>query len=119
MGAGVTYKMQDKLYGESNLFPVGKSGGCIYDPGVVSAAITLVGKAITELRFTPKEDFLIGIDCASSYFFETEKQRYQIKKSIYNGAAELIQYHINITSQHKTISIINDGISDLDHGGII
>ena len=45
----------------------------------------LVEKAISELEFTPKEYFLIIIGCAKSYFYEPEKQRYQVKKSVYNG----------------------------------
>ena len=116
MGAGVTYKMLDKLRGESNLFPVGKGVGYIYDSVMVSTAITLVKKTNTELGFTPKGNFLIGIDNASSYFYETEKQRYQVKKCVYKGATKIIPYHIDIATQHKTISIINDEISDFDHG---
>ena len=54
---------------------------------MVSAAITLVEKALAELRFTHKEDFLIDIDCVLSYFYEIEKQRYQVKKNVYKGAA--------------------------------
>ena len=46
--AEVSYKLPYKLYGESNLFMAGIFGGYVSDSGVISAAITLVEKAITE-----------------------------------------------------------------------
>ena len=113
----ISYKIQDKLYGDKDVFPVGKCGGFVCSSSVIAAAITLVEKAITESGFSPGSDFQIGIDCAASFFYDTEKQRYQVEKGVYKSAAELVQYYIDLITQHPAVSIINDGISDLDHGG--
>ena len=115
--AEICYKIQDKLNGDKPFFPVGKCGGYVCDIGVIAQAIALVESAIKESGFSPGSDFQLGIDCAASYFYDTEKQRYQVEKGVYKGAAELVQYYIDLITQHPSVAIINDGISDLDHGG--
>lgn len=115
--AEVTDKLRRKLYGDKPVFPVGKSGGLVFDSPVLHDAITMIEKAITESGFSSEGDFQICLDCAASYFYDAETQKYQIEKGVSKTAAELVQFYIDLITQHRTISLINDGISEIDHGG--
>lgn len=113
----VTDRLRQKIYGDQEFFPVGKSGGLVYDSPIIATAISAVERAITESGFTPSTDFTIGIDCAASYFYDAETQKYQVEKGVTKTSAELVQYYIDLITQHKAVTFINDGISEVDHGG--
>ncbi|OHT10896.1 Enolase, C-terminal TIM barrel domain containing protein [Tritrichomonas foetus] len=113
----VAEKLKTKLYGDSQVFPVGKSGGLVFDSSVIATAISTVERAIVEAGFSVDTDFTIGIDAAASCFYDNETQKYQVEKGVSKNAAELVQYYIDLITQHKSITLINDGISEVDHGG--
>lgn len=113
----VSDKLRTKLHGDNPKFPVGKSGGLVCDSPVVTTAVALVERAIIESGFSPGTDFTIGIDCAASFFYDPEKQKYQVEQGVTKSAAELVQYYIDLITQHPSITLINDGISEVDHGG--
>lgn len=113
----VTDKLKQKLYGDQQYYPVGKSGGLVFDSPVVATAVQTVERAIIESGFTTSNDFTIGLDCAASYFYDAETQKYQVEKGVSKTSAELVQYYIDLITQHKAITLINDGISEVDHGG--
>ena len=94
-----------------------KSGALVLDISSINYAISTIEKAISEAGFSPGTDFTIGIDCASSFFYDNEKQRYLVEKGVSKTAAELVQYYIDLITQHPCISLINDGISETDHAG--
>jgi enolase len=110
-------RLRHKMHGESAAFPVGKSGGLVPDSPVISTVIAAVERAITEAGFATGTDFTIGMDCAASHFYDPERQRYQVEKGVSKSAAELVQYYIDLITQFPSIGLINDGISEVDHGG--
>lgn len=113
----IAYRVQDKLYGDKEVFAVGKAGGYVSNSSVISSTVALIEKCITETGLTPGTDIQIGIDCAASYLYDTERQLYQVEKGVYKNTQQLVQYYLDLLAQHPSITILNDGNSDLDHGG--
>ena len=113
----VSEKLYSRLHGTDQIVQVGKTGGLICDSAVIESAISLVEKAISDAGYSPETDFTIGIDCAATYFYDSNSQKYQIEKGVSKSAAELVQFYIDLITQHKSITFINDGVSEIDHAG--
>lgn len=115
--AEVSHKLKQKIYGETKRFPVGKCGGLVVDMAEVLLIIPLVERAIVEAGFTPGKDFTIGLDCAASHFYNTERQKYELESGMAKSAAELVQFYIDMVTQYPSVTFINDGASEIDHAG--
>jgi enolase len=115
--AEVFDKLRQKLHASSTTYPVGRGGGLVPETAVIATVIAQVERAIIDCTYTPGTDFSIGIDCAASNFYDPERMRYQVEKGVSKSAAELVQYYIDLITQFPSITLINDGISEVDHGG--
>jgi enolase len=109
--------LRQKLHGNAAVYPAGRGGGLVPESAVITTVIAQVERAIIDSQFTPGQDFTIGMDCAASNFYDPEKMKYQVEKGVTKSAAELVQYYIDLITQYASITLINDGIAEVDHAG--
>ena len=113
----VSHKLKQKIHGDAKQFPIGKCGGLVADMAEVLLIIPMIERAIVESGFTPGKDFTIGLDCAASHFYDPDRQKYQLESGVTKSAAELVQFYIDLVTQYPSVTLINDGVSEIDHAG--
>jgi enolase len=75
-------------------------------------------KAIEGAGYKPGDDVWLGLDVASSEFYDAEKERYVFKKSTGDEltAAELVAFYDELTGKYPIVSI-EDGCDENDWAG--
>lgn len=96
----IAKKLKTKLFGNSNYFQIGKSGGYVIDNLLITGALSLVEKTIVESGFSLNTDFTIGIDFAATSFYDQDHQRYQLEPGVDKSSAELIQFYVDLITEH-------------------
>lgn len=97
---------------------IGDEGGFAPNFDDANDALATIAQAIEKAGYKLGEDIFIGLDVASSEFFDKESGLYVFKKSdgSKRTAAELVAYYKELQSKYPIISI-EDGCSENDWAG--
>jgi enolase 1/2/3 len=94
---------------------VGDEGGFAPNLGSNAAALDLIMQAIERAGYMPGGDVVLGLDCASSEFFEGGKYKLPAEK-LDLSAAQLVDYLAALADKYPIISI-EDGMAESDWDG--
>ena len=94
---------------------VGDEGGFAPDLPTHAAAIELIMQAVEKAGYTPGDDVLIGLDCASSEFYR--EGRYVLQsEGLELDSAGFADYLANLADRYPIVSI-EDGMAEGDWDG--
>ena len=118
MGAEVFHALKSVLHGKKLNTAVGDEGGFAPDLKSNSEGFEVILEAITKAGFKAKEDILIGLDAASSEFYDKKKKKYVLKaeKNPEKTSEELVAYYSELVSKYPIITI-EDGLDQNDWVG--
>ncbi|MCB1144113.1 MAG: phosphopyruvate hydratase [Leptospiraceae bacterium] len=123
MGAEVFHNLKSVLKAEGHNTAVGDEGGFAPDLKSNDEGIEVILKAIEKAGYKPKEDILIGLDAASSEFFDKEKKKYILGKKSKNSSdikemtsEQMIEYYSKMVNDYPIITI-EDGLDENDWAG--
>ncbi len=114
-GAEIYHSLKSFLKRRKLLTTVGDEGGFAPNVSSNNEAIEYILKAIQEAGFTPGKEIFIGLDLASTEFYQNGK--YELKsenKSL--SSAEMVAYLENWVTQYPILSI-EDGMAENDEAG--
>jgi enolase len=94
---------------------VGDEGGFAPNLGSNAAALDLIMQAIERAGYMPGGDVVLGLDCASSGFYEGGKYKLPAEK-LDLSAAQLVDYLAALADKYPIISI-EDGMAESDWDG--
>ncbi len=114
-GAEVFHALKKILDEQGHVTTVGDEGG--FAPNLASneAALVVIMEAIKAAGYTPGADIAIGIDCASSEFYESGRYTLAADKRALSSA-ELTDYLADWCDKYPIISI-EDAMSEHDWAG--
>jgi enolase len=102
---------------------VGDEGGFAPDLKSNQEGIEVILEAITKAGYKPKDDILLGLDAASSEFFDKEKKKYILGKKSKNAAdisekssEEMVEFYKSLVDNYPIITI-EDGLDENDWTG--
>lgn len=116
-GAETFHALKSIINGRGMSTAVGDEGG--FAPALASheEAIELIVQAIEKAGLRPGEDMGIGLDCASSEFYDTEKNLYTLtKQGVTYTAEEWINVLAGWVKKYPVVSI-EDGMAEGDWEG--
>ncbi len=123
MGAEVFHNLKSVLKAKGYNTAVGDEGGFAPDLKSNQEGIDVILEAITKAGYKPKDDILLGLDAASSEFFDKGKKKYILGKKSKNPAdvsekssEEMIEYYNDLVSKYPIITI-EDGLDENDWAG--
>ncbi len=118
MGAEVFHHLKSVLHSKGLNTAVGDEGGFAPNLTSNSEAIEVILQAIEKAGYKPDTDIKIGLDAASSEFYDEKKKKYVLKaeKKPEKTAEELIEYYSNLVSKYPIITI-EDGLDENDWAG--
>ncbi|MBL0263478.1 MAG: phosphopyruvate hydratase [Leptospiraceae bacterium] len=118
MGAEVFHALKSVLHGKKLNTAVGDKGGFAPDLKSNSEGFEVILEAIAKAGFKAKEDILIGLDAASSEFYDKKKKKYVLKaeKNPEKTSEELVAYYSELVSKYPIITI-EDGLDQNDWVG--
>ena len=92
-----------KKYGVSAI-NVGDEGGFAPPVNTVSEAFDTIMAAISEAGYAPGKDIYLGMDCASSEFYDEEKGTYDVDGMTLTGG-ELADHYKSLIADYPLVSI--------------
>jgi enolase len=118
MGAEVFHNLKSVLHSKGLNTSVGDEGGFAPNLTSNSEAIEVILKAIEKAGYKPEIDIKLGLDAASSEFYDKTKKKYIMKaeKKPEKSAEELIEYYSNLVAKYPIITI-EDGLDENDWTG--
>ena len=118
MGVEVFHNLKEVLKKKKLNTAVGDEGGFAPDLKSNSEGFEVILEAITKAGFKAKEDILIGLDAASSEFYDKKKKKYVLKaeKNPEKTSEELVAYYSELVSKYPIITI-EDGLDQNDWVG--
>ena len=117
MGSEVFHHLKAVLKGMGLNTAVGDEGG--YAPKLSSneEALKVVVTAIKNAGYEPGKDIMLGMDVASSEFYDKKSGKYELKSEEKNlTAKELVSYYESLCDKYPIISI-EDGLDENDWEG--
>ncbi len=117
MGAEVFHHLKAVLKKQGHMTNVGDEGG--FAPNLASNedALKVVMQAIESAGYKPGEDICIGLDCASTEFFNAEKKMYQLESTGESlNSAQMVDMWADWCSRYPIVSI-EDGCAEDDWDG--
>jgi enolase len=114
-GAEIFHALKRLLDGKGLATTVGDEGGFAPSLATNAAALELIMKAIEEAGYLPGGDVALGLDCASTGFFERGKYRLKAEK-LDLSAADFCAYLQKLADRFPIISI-EDGMAEADWDG--
>lgn len=118
MGTETFHSLKKVLKSKGMSTNVGDEGGFAPNLGSNEEALKTILEAIEKAGYRPGEDIYIGLDAASSEFYDAEKQRYVFKKSTKEEltASEMVSYWKDWCDRYPIVSI-EDGCAEEDWAG--
>ncbi|EMO61596.1 enolase, N-terminal domain protein [Leptospira borgpetersenii serovar Pomona str. 200901868] len=118
MGAEVFHSLKSVLKGKKLNTAVGDEGGFAPDLTSNVEAIEVILQAIEKAGYKPEKDVLLGLDAASSEFYDKSKKKYVLgaENNKEFSSAELVDYYSNLVSKYPIITI-EDGLDENDWDG--
>jgi enolase len=117
MGAEVFHHLKAVLKKQGHMTNVGDEGG--FAPNLASNedALKVVMQAIESAGYKPGEDICIGLDCASTEFYNAEKKMYQLESTGESLTSEqMVDVWADWCSRYPIVSI-EDGCAEDDWDG--
>jgi enolase len=115
MGSEVFQTLKGALKAAGHNTNVGDEGGFAPNLSGTAEALDFIMKAIETAGYTPGEDILLGLDAASTEFYENG--RYELKgegKSL--DAAGMVDYYAGLCASYP-IATVEDGMAEDDWEG--
>ncbi|MCY6483145.1 phosphopyruvate hydratase [Clostridium aestuarii] len=117
MCSEVFHTLKGILKGKGLSTGVGDEGGFAPDLKSNEEAIEVIVEAIKEAGYEPGKDLFIALDPASSEFFNTETNIYELKGEGRNlTPAEMVDFYADLVAKYPIISI-EDGMAEEDWDG--
>ncbi len=114
-GAEVFHALKKLIEDKGLSTSVGDEGGFAPNLASNAAALDLIMQAIERAGYMPGGDVVLGLDCASSEFFDHGKYKLQSEK-LDLSAAQLVDYLAALADKYPIISI-EDGMAESDWDG--
>ena len=117
-GTEVFQTLKSVLHDKGLSTSVGDEGGFAPNLGSNAEAIEVIMQAIEKAGYKPGEDIYLGLDCASSEFFDKEKNIYNMAAEAKpeKSSAELVEFFKELCSKYPIITI-EDGLDENDWEG--
>jgi len=117
MGAEIFHQLKSVLKKRGLNTNVGDEGGFAPDLKSNSEAIELILEAVEKTGYNNGTDVAIALDVASSEFYNSKKQAYELaSNNKLLSSEELITYYENLCRQYPIISL-EDGLDENDWSG--
>ncbi|MGD6817195.1 phosphopyruvate hydratase [Metabacillus sp. 113a] len=118
MGAEVFHALKSVLKGKSLNTAVGDEGGFAPNLGSNREALEVIVEAITQAGYEAGKDIMLGMDVASSEFYNKETGKYDLAGEGRNGlsSAEMVDFYEQLVNEFPIISI-EDGLDENDWDG--
>ena len=119
MGAEVFHHLKKVLKKKKLNTGVGDEGGFAPDLRNNTSALDVILEAIQAAGYTPGKDFALGLDCASTEFYDSEKGIYTLEgeeKNKQKDSSEMIGFLADWCKKYPILSI-EDGLAEDDWDG--
>jgi enolase len=118
MGAEIFHNLKKVLTSKGYNTGVGDEGGFAPNLGSNEEALQVIMEAIVKAGFKPGEDVYLGMDVASSEFYNKETKKYVLagEGGKEFDAKELTHFYENLVAKYPIISI-EDGLDENDWEG--
>ncbi len=118
MGAEVFHSLKKVLHGKGLNTAVGDEGGFAPNLGSNREALEVIIEAIKAAGYEPGKDVFLGMDVASSEFFNKETQKYDLAGEGRTGltSEEMVSFYEELVAEFPIISI-EDGLDENDWEG--
>ena len=118
MGAEVFHSLKAVLHAKGLNTAVGDEGGFAPNLGSNREALEVIIEAITKAGYKPGEDVYLGMDVASSEFFNKETGKYDLAGEGRTGltSEELVSFYEELVNEFPILSI-EDGLDENDWDG--
>ncbi len=118
MGAEVFHSLKAVLHAKGLNTAVGDEGGFAPNLGSNREALEVIIEAITKAGYKPGEDVYLGMDVASSEFFNKETGKYDLAGEGRTGltSEELVAFYEELVNEFPILSI-EDGLDENDWEG--
>ncbi|MCE9499946.1 MAG: phosphopyruvate hydratase [Leptospira sp.] len=118
MGAEVFHTLKGVLHDRGLSTAVGDEGGFAPDLKSNAEGIEVILEAIKKAGYKPNDDIMIGLDAASSEFYDRDKKKYILKaeQNPEKTSEELVNYYSELVAKYPIITI-EDGLDQNDWAG--
>ncbi|MCP8970642.1 phosphopyruvate hydratase [Ectobacillus ponti] len=118
MGAEVFHALKSVLHGKGLNTAVGDEGGFAPNLGSNREALEVIIEAIRKAGYEPGQDIFLGMDVASSEFFNKETKKYDLAGEGRTGlsSADMVDFYEELVNEFPIISI-EDGLDENDWEG--
>ncbi|WP_099950403.1 phosphopyruvate hydratase [Ezakiella peruensis] len=117
MGSEVYHSLKNVLKDKNLSTGVGDEGGFAPNLNSNEEALKVIIEAIEAAGYKPGEDIYLGIDAASTEFYDADKKAYILKgEGKEFKAEELVDYYQDLCNKYPLISI-EDGLAEDDWAG--
>jgi enolase len=117
-GAEVFHSLKSVLHDKGMNTSVGDEGGFAPNLSSNEEAITVILEAIEKAGYKAGEDILLGLDVASSEFYNKDSKKYVLagegNKEL--SSSELVDFYVDLVNKYPIISI-EDGLDENDWDG--
>jgi enolase len=94
---------------------LGDEGGFAPLLNTPEEAIAVIEEAITAAGYTPGKEIHLGLDAASSEFYDAKTKKYEVEVGVFKTGDELIDYWEQLVTRHPSIVSIEDGLDEKDY----
>ena len=115
MGSEVFHSLRNILKADGLTTAVGDEGGFAPPLKSSSDAIDYIMKAIEKANYTPGEDFMLALDCASSEYFDGKSYNME-GESLRLDQEQKVQFLESLQNRYPIVSI-EDGMAEDDWKG--
>ena len=117
MGAETFHSLKAVLKSKGYNTAVGDEGGFAPDLNSNEEALQVIVEAIEKAGYKPGKDIYLALDPASSEFFNTETNKYELKSENRElSPAEMVDYYAELVEKYP-IASIEDGMAEDDWDG--
>ncbi len=118
MGAEVFHALKAVLHDKHLNTSVGDEGGFAPDLKSNEEALQVIMEAIKKANYAPGKDVLIGLDAASSSFYDKTKKKYIMEAEAQKEktSKEMVEFYEGLVSKFPIITI-EDGLDENDWDG--
>mgnify|MGYP005847810629 CR=1 FL=1 len=114
-GAEIFHNLKKVLHDKGLATSVGDEGGFAPNLGSNAGAVEVILSAIEKAGYRPGENVLIGLDVASSEFYDREKKTYQVEGRSLDSAG-MVEFLAGLAAKYP-IRSIEDGLDQSDWEG--
>ncbi|EAY13283.1 enolase 4, putative [Trichomonas vaginalis G3] len=94
---------------------LGDEGGFAPNLNDPEEALSVIEEAIKAAGYEAGKDIMIGMDVASSEFYDEEKKLYEVEVGKFLNADQMIDYFDDLLKRHPAIVSIEDALAELDY----